>query len=367
MEFQEVYSCKINNSINSLSPYVGKIRLELADFLIEKYADKQGLIYDPFMGSGSVLLQGWSRGYSVIGSDLNYYAYVLSKGKLEHYPTFEEANKKLTEYREYIEKRINDVSLEEIPDWVKQFFNEQTLKEICLWTQCLKRNEEWFLLSNLLGILHHQRPGFLSYPASNGAPYLRDKKYPIDEYPEMYAYKNVYEKLQNKVKRSYQNIPNYNYSIKRYALFGDSTRVQLNNYNISTIITSPPYMKSLTYARDNRLRLWFLGEEDWKELDKKISPEKVDFYILMEKCFKKWARIQEKGGKCIVIIGDILVNYNKERLSLSDVMVKMASKYYCLIESFNDPIPESKKMVKGNNGIKKEIILVFERNEKHVR
>lgn len=362
-----IYENKANNSINSLSPYIGKMRLDLADYLISKYVPKNGVIYDPFMGSGTVMLQGWSLGLSVVGSDLNYYAYVLTQGKLNPYVSYDKAESKLKKYKSLAEKKAKTISTESIPEWVKEFYHDDTLKEICAWVYYLKKNNEWFLLANLLGILHHQRPGFLSYPASHGAPYLRSKKYPADKFPSMYEYKNVYEKLQKKVKRSYKSVPEFDFDIKRNAIYGDATKIHLKKYNISTIITSPPYMKALTYARDNRLRLWFLGEDNWKQLDKRISPEKNTFIEMMGKCFNKWARIQSSGDKCIMVIGDITVNYNHAKRSLSEILIELSKKYYTLVEAFSDPIPETKKVVKGNSRIKKEIILVFERNDKNVK
>ena len=350
-----------HNSLNSLSPYVGKMRPSLARYLIKKYAKEKDTIYDPFAGSGTVLLEGWVLGHNVIGHDLNLYAYVLTLGKLNPIETFEDAEEKLTKYKRLAEKKAKTYQIDDIPEWIKNFYDHDTLKEICCWAYYLKRNKEWFLLSCLMGILHHQRPGFLSYPSSHGAPYLRTAKYPKESYPEMYQYRNVYERLYNKVKRCYTHIPELNYMITRKMMLKDAARIRLSNEHYSTIITSPPYMKSLTYARDNRLRLWFLGESDWANLDKRISPEKNTFINLMKECFKKWATVQSTGDKCIVVIGDISINYGKTKASLSDVMVDLSKKYYLCVEKYQDPIPQIKKVVKGDTNIRREIIIVFER------
>lgn len=349
------------NSINTLSPYVGKMRQELAKYLIENYAKEAGYIYDPFAGSGTVLLEGWCQGYNVIGTDLNYYAYVLSMGKLHPYSDENTAQQVLSKYKDKAEKKALQYNISDIPVWVKEFFCEETLKEIASWTYYFKKNKEWFLLSCLLGILHHQRPGFLSYPSSHGAPYLRCSKYPKDEFPEMYAYKNVYEKLSAKIHRSYKNTPFFDFSLHREIHNKDTTKIKLQQTYISTIITSPPYMKSLTYARDNRLRLWFLGIDDWTTLDKKISPNKIVFTEMMKKCFKLWGDVQKQGDKCVIVIGDINISYNSANIPLSDLLVNISSPNYKLIEAYQDPIPESKKVVKGNNSIKREIIVVLER------
>ena len=337
------------------------MRLSLAKHLIEQYAEKPGIIYDPFAGSGTVLLEGWALGYEVVGSDLNYYAYVLSMGKLNPYKCVEEAKTVLLKYRELAEERALTLSIDDVPMWVRDFYDPNTLREICCWFFYLKEHNEWFLLSCLLGILHHQRPGFLSYPASHGAPYLRSSKYPKDIYPEMYQYKNVYEKLLKKVERSYKHIPSLDYSLSRKMILGDATKVRFNDEHFSTIITSPPYMKSLTYARDNRLRLWFLGEENWNDLDKTISPEKNLFIQMMKICFAKWADYQHPGDKCIIVIGDISVTYNGNKTSLVDVLVDISKQYYLCKDKYQDMIPESRKVVKGNSNIKREIIVIFER------
>lgn len=349
------------NSLDSLSPYVGKMRPELVRWIIERFAYCQGAIYDPFSGSGTVLLEGWRKGYHVIGSDLNEYAVVLAKGKLNPYINEECALDKLQGYKINVKRWMSRNKEMPVLEWVSEFYHPETLKEICAWTKILKYNKEWFLLACLLGILHHQRPGFLSYPSSHGAPYLRINKYPASEYPEMYEYREVYSRLEAKISRVYKNFPELDYSIEREIYKKDATKIKLPEKSIETIITSPPYMKSLTYARDNRLRLWFLGVEDWKNLDKRISPEKNYFYKEMECCFKNWYKMQPRGGKCILVIGNLETKYRGEKCYMPDALNQIAMPYYCLLEAYVDPIPEKRKVVKGDTKVKQEVVLVFER------
>lgn len=82
---------------------------------------------------------------------------------------------------------------------------------------------------------------------------------------------------------------------------------------------------------------------------------------MMRKCFKKWAKLQETGDKCIIVIGDINIIYKSKKLSLSEMLIDVSKNYYTCVETFRDPIPESKKVVKGNTNIRQEIIVVFER------
>jgi len=355
---------RVSNSLDSLSPYIGKMRPELVAWIIENFiCTNNGTIYDPFAGSGTVLLEGWRHGYRVIGTDLNEYAIILAKGKLNPYINEKEALNKLESYRENVKRWLkrNRNIIVDVPEWVSCFFHPDTLREIIAWVKILKYNREWFFLSCLLGILHHQRPGFLSYPSSHGAPYLRKNKYPISDYPELYEYREVYGRLRAKVSRVYKKFPALDYDIERQIYKIDATKINLAEKSVDTIITSPPYMKALTYARDNRLRLWFLGESDWQNLDKKISPEKTLFYVEMEKCFKKWNNIQASKGRCILVVGNIETNYKGKKRTIPDVLIEIAEPYYTLLEAYIDPIPEKRKVVKGDTKVKQEVVLVFER------
>lgn len=352
---------KTSNSLNSLSPYIGRLRPECADYLISYYADPKKPIFDPFCGSGTVLLQGWISGYRVYGNDLNPYAYILSLGKLNPYRNETEAVSQINYYNGIIERKKAKVDCSAVPQWVKDFYNAETLKETIAWFSVLKSHREWFLLSCLLGILHHQRPGFLSYPASHGAPYLRTNKYPRDQFPEMYEYRSVCEKLSQKVHRVYKDFPLLDYTLERTVFNKNSSTMHLKKLDSGTIITSPPYMRSLTYARDNRLRLWFLGEEDWESLDHIISPTKDDYSKMMSNCFRKWAGYQVSGDKCIIVTGDIKIKTSDSYIPLAQHIHDISHKDYSLIDAFQDPIPESHKLVKGHNNIKKEIIVVLER------
>lgn len=349
------------DSLNSLSPYIGRLRPECAQFLIEEYATDGTPIFDPFCGSGTVLLQGWKNGFDVYGNDLNPYAYVLSLGKMYPYRSLEEALQVLRKYEKRVKCRAESMSLEGVPTWVQEFYDPTTLREVLSCFYYFRRYKEWFLISALLGILHHQRPAFLSYPASHGAPYLRTQKYPRETYPEMYIYKNVVEKLAEKIERTYKNFPSLNFENNRIIYNKNASTMRLNNIPPGTIITSPPYMRSLTYARDNRLRLWFLGLEDWKLLDNTISPIREDFIELMKISIKKWASYQKSRSKCILVVGDIEITIDGKRKSLAEFAKEISSPYYLFIEAFQDPIPESRKLVKGNNKIKREIIVVLER------
>jgi hypothetical protein len=347
--------------LHILAPYVGKVRPQLANHLISQYSNENSVIIDPFCGSGTIALEGWISKREVIANDLNPYAVCITKGKLFPCKTVEAANKKLIKYSNIVNSNWSNVNINNVPAWVKIFYHKRTLKEIILWVELLLKANEYFLLSNLLGIMHHQRPGFLSFPSSHGAPYLRNNNFPKIDFPEMYKYRNVFERLSQKVKRSFKNIPSLDYSLKRTVRRCCASKCLNNVLQSNTIITSPPYMKSLTYARDNRLRLWFLGYPGWSDMEKNISPSKSGFKILMKNAMSMWFKYQKKGDYCIIIIGDLSID---KKTTISEFVYKTAEDAgYKLKDILIDPIPDSKRMVKKESKIKTEEIIVLKREK----
>jgi hypothetical protein len=349
------------SSLHEISPYVGKLKPSVVSYLINKYSQKNNTIFDPFCGSGTVLLEAWINGRETIGIDLNYYAYILSKAKLFPYASLNLAIQSLNDSALLVNELKKSFIAQNVEKWVSNFFHPETLREITIWMDVLIKKSDYFTISCLLGILHHQRPGFLSYPCSHGVPYLRNKKFPIIEFPELYEYRSVYDKLYNKVIRTYKVFPKLDYSINREVYYDNTLDFKIKSSHDITIITSPPYMKSLTYARDNRLRLWFLGYENWIQLDKTISYNKRDFQFLMDNCFKSWSEIQSKGNYCILVVGDILYDRSLKQ-SIPDMVSSLAALYdYRVVDVYNYPTDIKRKIVKTESKIATEKICVFQR------
>lgn len=351
----------VKSSLHTISPYIGKVRPELAHYLISTFCDESSDLLDPFCGSGTIPFEGWMSGKNVFGFDMSIYAYCISLGKLNPPLSLEECLTKIDDYQLLYQKSADNLVNIRNSNWARTFFHPQTYMEICWWTDVLLKRQEWFILSNLLGILHHQRPSFLSFPCSNGAPYLRDKKFPIDQYPEMYEYKNAGDFLRRKVIRCCESLPNVNYRLIRGVKLKDCRHItEWANAKID-IVTSPPYMQSLSYGRDNRLRLFFLGEDDHSGLDREVSPSKGRFRQLMIECFQAWRLAQSAGSKCVLILGDIIFD-RKSNQTLPEFICKTGEENgYRLIQIIDDPIKEARKVIKGTQKIKSEKICILER------
>src|SRR3989442_11643018 len=159
------------------------------------------------------------------------------------------AQRRLRETWALSRKKISKQDLRTVPRWVRKFFHPETLRSALAFRDACVERQDHFLLACLLGILHHQRPGFLSYPSSHLVPYLRERKFPRNAYPAMYQKRDVLTRLEAKVRRAFRR------PAQRYAEVRRVLRIDARSFprvrNIRAIITSPPYMNELDYVRDN--------------------------------------------------------------------------------------------------------------------
>lgn len=356
-------SClKSESTLHQISPYIGKMKSTMAKTLIETYTQTGDMIYEPFVGSGTVALECLISGRSVLAADINPYAIVLSKAKINPPPTLEEALGKISVYLTKAENLSKSISLKKVPKWVKCFFHPKTLRETLALSELLKKKHEYFYLSCLLGILHHQRPGFLSYPSSHLVPYLRNKKFPKEEYPELYKYRPLAPRLIAKINRVYKRIPTIDSNISKKCLKQDARYLNLHKNSIDAIITSPPYMNALDYARDNRLRLWFLGVDQYQSYDKNVNnPEK--FIQFMQRCLQSFRYGLKKGGKCVLVIGEVRRTkqpVNTAQLIQNSVLKQV--KGFELEDVIEDSIPDIRRSRRDAKGTKREWIIVFRKS-----
>lgn len=347
-------------TLHQLSPYIGKLKSSIARDLIQTYSKPGDLVVDPFSGSGTVPLEAALLGRRVFASDISLYAKILTKGKLSAPPTLAEALNSAEKLLSIAAKK-HEPDLNKVPGCVRKFFHPHTLKESIRFASVARKIGNEFLMACFLGILHHERPGFLSYPASHLVPYLRDRKYPPDKFPKMYEYRDLNTRLIAKIKRAYKrrgDIQSNNEWLFRQSKIENLTFPN----NFDCLISSPPYMNTLDYGRDNRLRLWFINpEEDWV-IENPITKERKAFQQAIA-CMAKKINIRlKKGGFCILIVGERVGGSNPTHLSenICKIMTDKAPALQ-LCSIIKDYIPDIRRSRKNCKATKSEHILVFQR------
>jgi len=353
------------STLQQLSPYVGKMKSGMAKVLINLYSRPGDTVLDPFSGSGVVPLEAALAGRRAWANDLSPYAYVLTRGKLEAPGSENTALQRAKALIDAVEREAPSVDLTNTPEWVREFFHPDTLREVLVAFRILRQQEDYFLTACLLGILHHVRPGFLSYPASHLVPYLRKNKYPPDKFPDMYAYRDLRSRLLAKVKRAYRRhmLP-VGWEQRQYQVWQVNTmNLPIENETVDAVISSPPYFGALDYARDNRLRLWFLGCEYWKELDASLTANQKVYLPQMRVCLQEIHRVLKSQSYCVLVLGDVDRDGKIRRTAeiLAELALDATYSGFVVETIYDDRIPDERRSRRKTKTTKFERILVMQK------
>ncbi len=333
----------------------------MARSLVQNGSCRGDLIVDPFCGCGVVALEAAAEGRRVVAGDWNPYAVLLTRAKLLPPASLRAAECRLREIWKFSRERVGEQDLRTVPRWVRQFFHPETLRSALAFRDACVDRDDPFLLACLLGILHHQRPGFLSYPSSHLVPYLRNRKFPRELFPEMYDERDVLVRLESKIRRTFRRPPSA-YTEPRQVFHTDAREFPRVR-GIRAVITSPPYMNELDYIRDNRLRLWFIERSLPDGLELAGRNREQAFTDLIRTVCVRLAPGIEPDGYFILVVGDATRGGgrtgNTAVLTQKLFETETALGAFRLEEICQDRIPDIRRSRRECRGTKAETLLIF--------
>ena len=82
---RELPQAERTKHVHSLHPYLGKFIPQLVEEFLERYFDSASIIYDPFAGSGTTLVEACSFGAESVGTDISAFNCLLAGVKTASY------------------------------------------------------------------------------------------------------------------------------------------------------------------------------------------------------------------------------------------------------------------------------------------
>jgi adenine-specific DNA methylase len=293
----------------------------LPKFFIEKYTQPGQLVYDPFSGRGTTIIEAALLGRQVIANDVNPISAILSGGRL-HIPELTVLDERLRHIlAQPIRKEKHALSM---------FYHRNTLEEILHLRQWLQQRraagtedavDKWIRMVATNRLTGHS-PGFFSvYTLPPNQAVSPDRQILInkkrDQKPE---YRDVHALI---MKKSRNLIKDLDADTRKHLQQAAATAVLLNGdaaatkqikqNSVALIVTSPPFLDVVQYAKDNWLRCWF-NDIDVHEIAQHITMSRtVDAWVeKMQVVFHELFRITSKGGHVAFETGEI--HYGKTRL-----------------------------------------------------
>lgn len=256
---------------------------QVARELINKYKNKNTkLIFDPYMGSGTTLIEAKLAGINSVGTDLNPLARLIAKVKTEKLNTEEidEIEEKILYFKKNIfekEFNINKINIS-IPEFNirDNWFNLVTLKELGLIKNFIE-NIENLKIKNFFLIAFTEIIRLVSY-TRNG----EFKLYSIESEKKESFKPDTFKFFLEKLNENYNGLKKYNSKISNTVntkiydfntIFNIPNNI-LKNESVDLIVTSPPYGDSKTtvaYGQFSRLA------NEWLEFN---NPKKLDSMLM---------------------------------------------------------------------------------------
>ena len=316
-----------SNSIHEIS-YRACYKPELPNFFIDIFTKEGDVVYDPFAGRGTTLIEAALMNRQIIANDVNPLSKILTQPRLK-IPTIKEVQKRLDQIK-FINQRA-DIDL-------SMFFHRDTESEIVSLKNNLEDNpiDNWIRMVSTNRLTGHSAGFFSGYTLPpNQAASQRRQKLINKRLGIVPSYKNTKEIIIKKSKSLMRNITSdlsrRLEDVSLTAIFSSLDSRKTNHISSASVhltVTSPPFLNIVRYAEDNWLRSWFNGIDASKIESKISSCRTVDKWSnIMSGVFSELYRVTVPGGWVAFEVGE--VNNGKIKLDEHVIPLGISSGFIC--------------------------------------
>jgi len=317
------------SSIHEVS-YRACFKPQLPRFFIDLLTKPNQVVYDPYCGRGTTLIEAALMGRKIIGNDINPISKILCLPRLSP-PDIAGLQKRLSEIPLNTGcHNKHDLSM---------FFHPKTeLELLSLKKYLLSRRQEghedhldrWIRMVATNRLTGHSKGFFSVYtmPPNQAVSAARQLKINerLKQKPE---YRDVAALILKKSRHLLRNLTKEQQNVLQAraedVLFFEEDAAgttRITPESIDLTVTSPPFLDVVQYADDNWLRLWFNGIEQNEIKTKMTLPSKMsEWENAMTLVFRELFRITRPGGWIAFEVGEI----KRGRVRLEEIIIPLAT------------------------------------------
>ena len=302
---------RAGNSLHEIS-YRACFKPQLVDFFVERLTRPGDLVYDPFMGRGTTLIEAALLGRAVAGCDVNPLSRVLVAPRL--------APPDLAQVRERLDA-VDWAAGEDPPDELDVFYHPDTLRELCGLRSYLRRRraageldglDAWIEMVAVNRLTGHSRGFFSVYtmPPNQAVSVATQRKINArrGQAPEPRDIRRIICKKTKSLLRDCDAAARLRLGWRAAGALlltgpADSTPA-IASSSVALVVTSPPFLNVVNYAADNWLRCWFCGI-DPASVRITMARRLDDWQAAMSAVFRELCRVLRPGGHVAFEVGEV--------------------------------------------------------------
>lgn len=345
---------------HSMCSYLGAFPAGLARSLLALLSDENDVVLDPFSGRGTTLLEARLMGRMPLASDLNPIALALTRAK-NAAVLLDDILVRIGQLERKYDPLLYVPEAQVQPDDILLIFHPRTLAQLCYLRRRLLNSStavDEFLTGAVLGVMHgsERQDGSSSYASismpntfSMSPDYVRRF---VETKRLQRVDRNVFQMLRDKTIRLFRE--GTDFLIQGIVARSDAKYLastpEFQPYvgQVDLVLTSPPYLGIVNYAKQNWIRNWFLradAEIVSDTLDDNLSLSAwIDF---AEQSTLEIKRMLRPQGVAVFVIGDVARSSNSV-ISLAREFLRrlMHQKTFRYIGCLNDRLQETEKTTK---------------------
>jgi hypothetical protein len=299
------------HSLHEVS-YRACFKPQLPRFFIDRFTAPGEVVYDPFMGRGTTVVEAALAGRAPAGCDINPLSAILAAPRLSP-PT--EAD---------VAARLDSLDLSRAasyPTELEVFYHPDTLREICALREYLLARERtasldvvdrWIRMVAVNRLTGHSTGFFSVYTLPPNQAVSIDRQARINaRRRQAPPRRDVRTLIVAKTRALLADCD----STTRATLLRSAQRAmlvtkpadatpELQSASVSLVVTSPPFLDVVDYAADNWLRGWFCGI-DTGRVDISLYRKVSQWQAAMTKVFYELARVLRPGGHVAFEVGEV--------------------------------------------------------------
>lgn len=318
--------------VHRLHPYLGKFIPQLVEIFLRKY--RPTLVYDPFAGSGTTLVEANALGIDSIGTDISAFNVLLSKVKTADYDVqlleteFRDIIKRLDIYRSKFSKdeKVNKLFAAK-NEYIQKWFAPNTQKELLCYARLIKDYSYQDLLKIVLSrsarsarLVTHYDLDFPKEPQTKPYQCYKHSRMcqPVEE-----AYKFLSRYTIDTLSRI-KEFSRIKTKAKIIVNHADSREVELPK-GIDMVFTSPPYIGLIDYHEQHKYAYELLGlkNNEVREIgpakNGQSQQAKQDYIKGINDVFLHTRGYMAKGGLALIVVNDKYKLYKPEEAGFKEV------------------------------------------------